>query len=219
MILNGSAIMIGGSISIPMDMSTDATTMSMIKNGTKIRKPISNARRSSLTINAGISTRSGHVLAHLLRRQFRHVLEQRQILIAHMSQHEIAHRDNGTLERLHFVDLTIHQWLDALVIGSLERRHHNEKGKEQGEADQNLVGRRLLHAQGGAQKRQHHHDTGERRHHDQNGRRQTENGYQHQKLDDASREVAAFAIAEVQRQGLCHCRFGHERKHRDYGKQ
>ena len=51
--------MTGGSIIMPIDISTDATTMSMTRNGRKIRKPISNARRSSLIMNAGSSTRSG----------------------------------------------------------------------------------------------------------------------------------------------------------------
>ena len=59
MILKGRAIIMGGSIIMPMDISTEATTMSMMRKGMKTRKPISNARRSSLIMNDGIKIRSG----------------------------------------------------------------------------------------------------------------------------------------------------------------
>ena len=41
-ILNGSDIMMGGSIIMPMDISTDAITMSSTRNGMYIRKPMVN---------------------------------------------------------------------------------------------------------------------------------------------------------------------------------
>ncbi len=44
MSLSGNEMVIGGSIIMPMDMSTEATTMSMTMNGKKIKKPNSNAR-------------------------------------------------------------------------------------------------------------------------------------------------------------------------------
>ncbi len=40
MILNGSEINMGESIIIPMDISTLATTRSIIRKGMKIKKPI-----------------------------------------------------------------------------------------------------------------------------------------------------------------------------------
>lgn len=49
----------GGSIIIPMLINTEATTMSIIKNGTKIKNPISNARRNSLIIKAGTKAVNG----------------------------------------------------------------------------------------------------------------------------------------------------------------
>ena len=55
--------MIGGSIIMPMDISMEDTTMSIIKKGIKTKKPISKARRSSDIINAGISIRIGISLA------------------------------------------------------------------------------------------------------------------------------------------------------------
>ncbi len=58
-ILNGNAKTDGGSIIMPIDIKTDAMTISMIKNGTKIKKPISKARRSSLIINDGMAILSG----------------------------------------------------------------------------------------------------------------------------------------------------------------
>ena len=43
----------GGSIIMPMLIRIDATAMSMIRNGTKIRNPISKARLSSDSMKAG----------------------------------------------------------------------------------------------------------------------------------------------------------------------
>ena len=50
--------MTGGSIIMPIDIRIEATTMSMMRNGTNTMKPISKARRSSLIMNAGRRTRS-----------------------------------------------------------------------------------------------------------------------------------------------------------------
>jgi len=58
MILNGSEIIIGDSIIIPMAISTLATTISMIRNGMDRMKPIWNAVFSSLVTNAGSSTQN-----------------------------------------------------------------------------------------------------------------------------------------------------------------
>jgi hypothetical protein len=48
----------GGSIIMPIDISTEATTMSMMTNGRNSRKPISKARRSSEIMKAGTRMRS-----------------------------------------------------------------------------------------------------------------------------------------------------------------
>ena len=58
-ILNGIANTVGGNIIIPIDMRIEAITISIIKKGMKIKKPISKARRSSLIMNAGIATLRG----------------------------------------------------------------------------------------------------------------------------------------------------------------
>src|SRR4051812_18662611 len=55
-ILKGSEMKTGGSIIIPIDISVEATTRSMIRNGRKIRNPIWNAVLSSEIVNAGIRT-------------------------------------------------------------------------------------------------------------------------------------------------------------------
>jgi len=58
-ILKGREITAEGSIIMPIDMRIEATTRSMIRKGRKSRKPISKARRSSLIMKAGTSTRIG----------------------------------------------------------------------------------------------------------------------------------------------------------------
>ena len=58
-ILNGSEIITGGSIIMPMDISAAETTRSITRNGTKITKPMMNAARSSEIMNAGIRVCSG----------------------------------------------------------------------------------------------------------------------------------------------------------------
>jgi hypothetical protein len=57
--LNGSEMVAGDTIIIPIDISTLATTMSMIRNGMKIVKPIWKPVFSSLVTNAGTSSDSG----------------------------------------------------------------------------------------------------------------------------------------------------------------
>jgi flagellin len=56
-ILMGSAMTVGGSIIMPIDMTTDATTTSITRNGSAIKKPISKPRRSSEIMKAGIRIR------------------------------------------------------------------------------------------------------------------------------------------------------------------
>ncbi|KFD44037.1 hypothetical protein IU11_06000 [Cellulosimicrobium sp. MM] len=57
--LNGSEIIVGGSIIMPMLMRAAATTRSMTRNGTKTTNPMMNAARSSEMTNAGTSVVSG----------------------------------------------------------------------------------------------------------------------------------------------------------------
>ncbi|MPN09769.1 hypothetical protein SDC9_157061 [bioreactor metagenome] len=53
MILNGNAIIDGGNITMPIDINVLDTTMSIIKNGMNSKKPMVNARFSSLVTKAG----------------------------------------------------------------------------------------------------------------------------------------------------------------------
>src|SRR5581483_234093 len=53
--LKGSEISAGGSMIMPIEMSVLATTMSMIRKGMKMKKPIWKAVFSSLMMNAGMS--------------------------------------------------------------------------------------------------------------------------------------------------------------------
>ena len=52
-ILNGNEMVVGGSINIPLDISTDETTISITINGMYIKKPNIKAVQSSLSIKAG----------------------------------------------------------------------------------------------------------------------------------------------------------------------
>ncbi len=54
-ILNGSEIITGGSIIMPIDISAAETTRSMTRNGMKMTNPMMNALRSSEMMNAGIT--------------------------------------------------------------------------------------------------------------------------------------------------------------------
>src|SRR3954452_16068796 len=53
--LNGNDTSTGGSMNMPIDISAELITRSMIKNGTKITKPIMNAVFNSESTNAGIN--------------------------------------------------------------------------------------------------------------------------------------------------------------------
>jgi len=63
MSLKGMDIMTGGSMIIPMDMSVEATTISMMMNGMKRSIPILKATVSSLSTKAGMSTNVGTSLS------------------------------------------------------------------------------------------------------------------------------------------------------------
>lgn len=54
--LNGSEIIAGGSIIIPMDINVLETTISISKNGIYNKNPALNPLLSSLVIKAGITT-------------------------------------------------------------------------------------------------------------------------------------------------------------------
>ena len=60
--LNGSDTTVGGIIIMPIAISVEATRKSITMKGMKTRKPIWKAVRSSLTMNAGMTTRSGRSL-------------------------------------------------------------------------------------------------------------------------------------------------------------
>jgi len=62
MILNGNEMIMGDSIIIPIDIKTLATTMSIIKKGIKIRKPIWKAVFNSLVKNEGTKIDKGKAL-------------------------------------------------------------------------------------------------------------------------------------------------------------
>ena len=188
--LNGSDTTTGGSIIMPIDISTEATTRSMMRNGRNSRKPISKARFSSEIMKAGTRMRSDISLGRRRRRLAGQIVEQLEVLLADILQHEAVQRHRRALERLLDADLVGDQRLDADVVGALQRRPHHEGGEEQRQRDDHGVGRRGRGAERGAQQRQHHDDAGERRHHHQDRRRQRQHRQQRDQLDRALGEAA-----------------------------
>ena len=84
--MNGSETVIGGSIIMPTDIRIEATTRSMMMKGTKSRKPISKARRSSEIMKAGTSTCNWNIVGALEIGLTRHVDEEFEIALADMGE-------------------------------------------------------------------------------------------------------------------------------------
>ncbi len=106
---------------MPIDISTDATTRSMIRNGRNSRKPISKARFNSEIMKAGISTRSETSSGVAGLASLRQVHEQREILLADILQHEGLERSGRALKGLLGSDLVIGERTQADLIGVLEK--------------------------------------------------------------------------------------------------
>ena len=87
-------------------------------------------------------------------------------------------------------DLIVHQRLDALVVGVVQRRRHHEQREEQRQRHDHAVGRALLQAHRGAQQRQHDDDAHEARHHDEDRRRDRQDRDQRHDLHHAVGEQA-----------------------------
>src|SRR4029450_9743909 len=146
--LNGSEISEGGNITMPSDISTALTMMSITRNGTKMTKPMMNASRSSLSTNDGTSVRRSTSL-----RSFGSgrpagrgpragpAGHQRELLVPGLLEHELP-------QRLAAVAVGLRRGLVARVEGLerdgvdlVERRPHDEQREEEREPDEHLVRR------------------------------------------------------------------------------
>ena len=161
--LNGSEISTGESIIMPMDMSTLATTMSMMRKGMKIMKPIWNAVFSSLVTNAGTTTFSGRSWDEATGRHVAELHEEGNVRLARLLEHEALERRLGLLQRFVEGKAVLAVWHVGVGVDFLQHRAHDEKGQEQRQPDHHLVGRRGLRADGLAQQRQHDDDAREGR--------------------------------------------------------
>ena len=102
----------GGSIIMPMLIRIEATAMSMIRNGTKIRKPISKARLSSRQHEGRRQGGQRDIGGIVGRLGMGHVEEQLEVGVAHMRQHEFLHRHQRLVKPCSVVT-----WL--FIIGSM----------------------------------------------------------------------------------------------------
>ena len=134
-----------------------------------------------------------HLLGRRRHRLLGEIVEQLQVLVADVLEHELLERPGRALERLLGGDLVGDHRLDADVIGALERRPHHEGGEEQRQRHDHGIGRRGRGAERGAQQRQHHHDPRERGHHHQDRRRERQHRQQRDQLDHALGEAGALA--------------------------
>ena len=196
-ILNGREMTTGGSITMPMLITVDAMTMSMMRNGIRIRKPISNAVFSSESTKAGMSTRVGHVGAGLraARSSDRSVKSARSFWSTCLNMKSRI----GTSARLSAVSssifLSISGWravsLIAVKVGAI-----TNMAQEQRDAHEHLVGRHRGRAEGVPHEAEHDDDPGEAGHHDQDRRGQAQHREQRQQLE-RGRDLAVLAV-EVQ---------------------
>src|SRR3569623_569953 len=124
-----------------------------------------------------------------------HVEKKLQIAVAGLVQHESGDRLLGLEDRILKADLLVEVRGHRALVDRVPHRRHHEKGEEQREADQRLIGGRLLGAERLAQQRQYDDDAGECRHHQQPGRQQGEEGHEQYDLYAQSVGLTAARIA------------------------
>ena len=183
-ILNGSEMKIGGSIIMPMHISVDATTRSMIRNGRKIRNPIWNAVLSS-EIDEGRDQDVGRDVGPRVGLfELGEAGEQREVLRPRLVEHELAHRLLRALER-RAPGRSSRRWSgsNASFLICVEGRRHHEDRQEQRDADEHLVGRRGGRAEAGADEAEDDDDAGEAGEREQRGRDQRQRADHQQQLD------------------------------------
>jgi len=135
-----------GSITMPMDMSVEATTMSMTRNGKEDEKADLNAVLSS-TRERGDEDVRRDVLAGLRAVDLRQAREEGEVGLTRLAEHELAHRALRAVECLDLVDPAGVQRVPGLRLDVLQRRLHDEDRQEEGDPDEDLVRRRGRGAQ------------------------------------------------------------------------
>ena len=91
-ILNGSEIITGGSIIMPIDISAEATTRSITRNGMKIDEADDERGSQLRDHERRDQRRQRHVVRRRRVRPPRRAGHQRQVFLARVRQHEVAQR-------------------------------------------------------------------------------------------------------------------------------
>ena len=161
----------GGSIIMPIDIVSVATIMSMTRNG--------NTKEPDLKAATELGNHEGGDKQPQIRfgsirdveAPFGQALEQSHILFSNLTEHEFPERLDDCGERVLLTDLIVHERLQAILPGAVEGRRHDKEGHEQGQADENEIGRRALQAEAGAQERERDDEPREACDHDEKARR------------------------------------------------
>ncbi len=206
--LKGSEMSAGGGIIMPIDMSTELTTTSMTRNGTKTTNPMMKADFSSERTKAGTSVvrgTSSRVAGFSAPLSLTIVASSAGRVCLPMNSRSAYRRVDG----LRLSHLALEVGLDAVVVHLGERRRHDEQAEEEGEPDEHLVRRDGLGAERVAGQRQHDDDLGERRREDEQGRRERQHGEQ----DDDRHRLARLRGPAVERhRHPTRCRRGARRR-------
>jgi hypothetical protein len=73
-----------------------------------------------------------------------HAREKGDVGLTGLFEHELAQRHRPALDGLEVADPVLRQWEIGIAVDGVEHRGHDEKGEEQRETDQHLIGRRVL---------------------------------------------------------------------------
>src|SRR6476661_5751233 len=173
---------------MPIDIKTEATTRSMIRNGRNSRKPISKARLSSEIMKAGTSTRSdrssglaGAASFDMSTNNFKS-FSRTFFSMKARSGCEPRWKACSAVIWLATSGCTpvSYAFCSAGPMTKAVRNSDSETMTELGGAER------------GAQERQHHDDAGERGHHDEDRGRQRQHRQQRDHLDHALGETPAL---------------------------
>ena len=181
--LNGIETIVGESIIMPSDIRVEETTRSMIRKGRKIRKPIWKAVLSSLVTKAGSRIVKGTACGDARIAACR---PSRRTACRSVSRVWRIMKPCSTVperrDRLLDADLAVAIGRVGGRVHLIDHRPHHEQRQEEREADQHLVGRRLLQADRLAQDRKDDDDPGEAGHHQQDRRQHRQQAHQQQDL-------------------------------------
>src|SRR5690606_30860577 len=144
---------------------------------------------------------------------------QRQILFIDLPEHEFAHRGHALFQRDLVIHFLLKIGLQGLLVYPIERRPHDEKGEEKGQAHQHLVRWRVLGPQSLLEEGQHHHHPREAGHHDENGRGQAEDGEHGHQLEGDRDVLGAGGLIESHGEFGQGLRLGGQRREQQHQKR